>query len=278
MNQPDGESDQQKSDKNHLHADAPTNGGAEVGPELNAETADEATSKPGPKEEPSLSNDWHKPLGIPITEWLVAVFTLVIMASSIVYTVYAKKQWKVMRESNEINRESLESVQRAFVNYLRSDMSTGRANLPKGKHVDFIDMAPVWQNSGNTPAIGITTLVGAAEREEEPTEDEFLSATQIPKIKGVIAAKAEQPTSDIRVAKSFADDTVSTPRFLWGWIVYRDIFQKKAHVTEFCIKAVEIRHFQDGHLHFSGGVCDRHNCVDEFCDDYSTIAAKTESP
>ena len=61
--------------------------------------------------------DWHKPLDIPITEWLVALFTLVIMVSSIVYTVYARKQWRIMRESNNINREGVEAVQRAFVSF-----------------------------------------------------------------------------------------------------------------------------------------------------------------
>jgi len=46
--------------------------------------------------------------------WIAAA-TIIIAVANIKYTQYAAKQWTEMRESNSINREALESVQRAFV-------------------------------------------------------------------------------------------------------------------------------------------------------------------
>src|SRR5260370_24128262 len=110
MNKKNRKRNQQQAERSPTQADLPTNRGTEVSPKLNADSSDKTASESNQKDAVTLKNDWHRPLGIPITEWLVAFFTLVIMASSIVYTVYARKQWRVMIKSNEINREALESV------------------------------------------------------------------------------------------------------------------------------------------------------------------------
>ncbi len=120
MNKKHRKRDQQQTKRDPPQAYPQTDSSTEVGPKLNADTPRKTASESDGEEEVTLKSDWHRPLGIPITEWLVAFFTLVIMGSSIVYTVYAKKQWRVMRESNKINREALESVQRAFIGYHRN--------------------------------------------------------------------------------------------------------------------------------------------------------------
>jgi hypothetical protein len=46
---------------------------------------------------------------------IIAFFTALIFIATAAYAVIAILQWHTMRESNEINRDALESVQRAFV-------------------------------------------------------------------------------------------------------------------------------------------------------------------
>src|ERR1035438_8116299 len=92
----DGQTNQGQSNTNPEQTAPQTVFQPVVRPELDA-GASSGTEKPTTYEiHPSSQRDWHRPLGIPITEWFVAFFTLVIMASSIVYTVYAKRQWRVM--------------------------------------------------------------------------------------------------------------------------------------------------------------------------------------
>jgi hypothetical protein len=52
------------------------------------------------------NRDWHKPLGIPITEWIIAALTVVLAVSSILYTVYAGRQWRVMSSQLDELRSS----------------------------------------------------------------------------------------------------------------------------------------------------------------------------
>jgi hypothetical protein len=95
MNKKHRKCNQQQTKRNSLQTDSQTNSSTEVGPKLNTNPPSKTATESTHEKEIPLKSDWHRPLGIPITEWLVAFFTLVIMASSIVYTVYARKQWKV---------------------------------------------------------------------------------------------------------------------------------------------------------------------------------------
>ncbi|HEY6764999.1 MAG TPA: hypothetical protein VI386_09515 [Candidatus Sulfotelmatobacter sp.] len=95
MSEPDSRSDQKQSDTELQQATVPSAGKPEVNPKFNAEPPGGTQQGTTYEIHPSTKSDWHKPLGIPITDWFMAVFTLIIMASSILYTVYARRQWKV---------------------------------------------------------------------------------------------------------------------------------------------------------------------------------------
>ena len=83
--------DQQKTSPDSQQANSQTDGGTKIGPKLDSATSKTAAQNTTQQGHPTQYQDWHRPLGIPITEWLVAFFTLVIMSSSIVYTIYARE-------------------------------------------------------------------------------------------------------------------------------------------------------------------------------------------
>jgi len=180
MNKRQRKRNQKEAKRNPPQATPNTNSCPEIGPELNAKTAEQTTTESEHKKESALKNDWHRPLGIPITDWLVAFFTLVIMGSSIVYTVYAKKQWRVMRESNTINRESLYAVQRPFVTFNAVDSHVINITDPKTKQrIKIFQIGGKWENVGNTPAIDIIGAFDVMDHQSvEPTDETFLAKQQ----------------------------------------------------------------------------------------------------
>jgi len=187
-----------------------------------------------------MKSDWHRPLGIPITEWLVAFFTLVIMGSSIVYTVYAKKQWKVMRESNRINRESLESVQRAFVS--EAPISVTRIDDPKTAKIIGWTVSFGWVNNGATPTKDMTSHV-SVRADNTPLPDSFDFPDQWtegePHIVRAtfIASKATVGSLSFSITDEALDKVKAGTYFInvWGRAPYHDIFTNSPeHITKFC--------------------------------------------
>src|SRR6267154_4222110 len=171
MDTPNRDADQQESNENPLETNGPPFSNAKISPELNTQAPQKATSETKNEEEPTVNRDWHKPLEIPITEWVTAFFTCVIMVSSIFYTVYAKRQWKVMRESNAINRESLESVQRAFISFHQIEAS--RLTGPDNFDEHYWKFTADFENGGTTPAIDAISTFGIQDFPSEPTEEQF---------------------------------------------------------------------------------------------------------
>jgi len=292
MNKKHRKQNQQQAKRNPPQADSPTNSGTEVGPKLNADSSDKTAGESNRKEAVTLKSDWHRPLGIPITEWLVAFFTLVIMASSIVYTVYAKKQWRVMRQSNEINREALESVQRAFV----TGRITGQVRTTNMDSTHAWEIDITLENSGTTPAIDTVTYYNSKAKTitEEPTEELFKGVDTAFSPAFTIAPKGTQELvppvtgEDLILGRDFGnvirESTNFIPQpnmFVWGWVVYRDVFpQTEQHLTEFCwrlrsvdLPASPVSPKNSDPVRFSWVGCKQHHCTDHDCKDYDTITA-----
>ena len=72
---------------------------------------------------------------------------------------------------------------------------------------------------------------------------------------------------------------VGPTTFFWGWIVYRDAFQK-VHLTEYCTFVTRVQGSQppgapigkelpDFKLSLTD--CGSHNCADQDCEDYNRI-------
>src|SRR5580704_12433712 len=80
-------------------------------------------------------------------------------------------------ESNRINRESLESVQRAFVIFdaIQANLAS-RINGPKTIE-PVILFSSLWENTGITPAVGIAQGFEVDELDAEPTAERFYNLT-----------------------------------------------------------------------------------------------------
>jgi hypothetical protein len=228
--------------------------------------------------------DWHRPLDIPITEWLVAFFTLVIMVSSIVYTVYAKRQWKVMRESNKITRDSLISVQRAFVAFSQIKYNRFDNPIPTGEQWTFDGE---FINSGTTPAIQAVQRFVVDELPNGLSEDRFAGDFSEQKSNvGTVGPKAPYTVGPALKADSFVFGQpvdlkhperirplkIERHIYFWGWAAYRDIFpDTPRHLTEFCAVLNGISVSRSGQIQLTFVKCPEHNCTDEYCNDYKAI-------
>lgn len=222
---------------------------------------------------------------------LVAVFTILIFVVGFCYSVVALLQWCAMRESNRINRASLESVQRAFVTFTRIGAIVIGPSKPMPKRQWWLS-AEV-ENSGTTPAINnIKRFTGSNTLNAEPSEDEFLGTVKDRTIAGEIGPKAQDRiglqveddkfflgnyTWQSIATNAFKKFFASRRTFFWGWIGYRDIFSPhtKAHVTEFC-QEIAVVYFEGSTIgavaNFQTKECSEHNCTDQHCKDYEAIS------
>ena len=219
------------------------------------------------------------------------------------YATVAIFQWCALLNSNKINREALTSVQRAFVTFSQISLDTYPHSAPNTGDDQWVFTAFV-ENGGTTPAINkIAYFTGDSSLQDEPSEQQFIGSDQDRPI-GEIGPKAQKgigpifktdefvlgkyPLSGINT-KEFNDFFLNKRIFLWGWVAYRDVFSDtRPHVTEFCeevngvfgvmvpipnsssAKRTDSTKLQPK-LHFKE--CKSHNCTDEHCADYQTIAS-----
>jgi hypothetical protein len=165
------------------------------------------------------------------------------------------------------------------VEFGRYDVVNGVRQANPKKMIDFISH---WKNVGNMPAIGVVTAVGKIKQDEEITEEQFMMYGHVDRTaaKSAIGPQSSIDSGTLRDDISFLTDDPGAPRWMWGWIVYRDTFPRtKTHVTEWCWKVIEITWKLDdngrrtGKPDITATTCAHHNCIDEFCEDYASIAA-----
>lgn len=199
-----------------------------------------------------------------------------------------------LKESNGINREALESGQRAFI--ISHDVLDSRSIISDPDHEYAIwHFAMSVENTGNTPANVTTETIHPDLLPNEPTERQFAVRPWV--FTTVIGAKdASRSVGSITTTevKFFGNemphsskDIVSMPihtlhlggpgRYLWGWVTYRDIFPNTPlHLTEFgrVLRSVGInKENPKNPFDFTWSPCAHHNCADKYCDDYKQIVA-----
>jgi len=196
------------------------------------------------------------------------LLTLVIAASSIYYTKYAKRQWKVMRESNEISRKALESVQRAFVLFSPNGSTIGTL-VENNKVIAWTPQISI-ANRGATAAQKMTHHANFYISEKElPKEFDFHDTGEAHS--DVLGPQDAHTVSTdpipIRYIQAVQNHTEHV--YVYGWVAYGDVFAKR-HVTQFCYelavnsisgdltdpKYLLVQRFN---------LCARHNCVDDDC-------------
>lgn len=197
------------------------------------------------------------------------------------------RQLHFASEANTINRESLESTQRA---YIAAAPVTG-VNGAHGTSPATVEIRARYENSGSTPALDVVSAQSVNLQPEEPSEGEFLdiAETYQGQSPAILAAKGHtesQPKAipqeavfgyDYSAAKSPETGTTHVLQghwYVWAWARYRDVFKGSAiHVTEYCGVLLDIAIAIDKSQPpgFYYAPCKSHNCVDEYCEDYETV-------
>jgi hypothetical protein len=200
---------------------------------------------------------------------IVAVFTALIFLTGLIYTIFAGLQWRAIRESNEINREALESVQRAYVTFSPFITQVIRSRTNGSPPVAWRFQIPV-VNSGTTPTRDMLNYATLYITEGElPADFDFQDFEHGRSM--VLGPKAEINFETSEAGIDSIADVANGKKslYLYGWATYRDIFKNtQRHVTKFCYR-VEVRtadplHDLSPNARYT--IYGKHNCTDEECD------------
>jgi len=200
---------------------------------------------------------------------------------TIVAIIYGGQLFQMIK-SNNLTRESLTEVQRAFVSFERYEVSAVEVPSPTGNDLEWRFKSRL-ENSGTTPAINVVAYFQLRELAAEPDEGMFKG--KISHEPTNIGPKGQSEIGPIPKSYSFLPSpkqNTANPIFAWGWIMYRDIFPgTKVHLTEYSSQLDTVVWPKPGGGHpapneypipqltwiFNGP----HNCTDENCKDYETM-------
>jgi hypothetical protein len=241
-----------------------------------------------------------KPDATPI--WKISLEIGAFVAALAIGVIYWG-QLRQMIQSNRINREALESVQRASISYNGTQTAAvNRRITPESNVQDFISFNISWRNAGNTNALSVVHYFSV-----EPVKDSEFSRfpftepsglSMSPQVLGPgsflqphpIEKHAEEVLAPFIDAISKGTTPNLTSHWIeWGWIGYRDIFNN-LHVTETCWRVAQAESVeaisrvkgepQGTQSGYQIGLesCSRHNCADNDCEDYQRIASLIPRP
>jgi hypothetical protein len=209
--------------------------------------------------------------------WIqIAIF----LVGCYVACIYSR-QLREMVKSNKINREALESVQRAFITLKSSHLSDPYFVKTLTGEERWLAVDINWENSGVTPATpakSYWSLDVIPDAKFESLEF-FKPLDNIHFDQFVIGPKDVVQAGSIRKKESQIISPPAGARLaIWGWNVYRDIFASgKPHLTEFCYSLTSVIKRTSGDsskppsYEMDLTTCPKHNCTDETCDDYKEI-------
>jgi hypothetical protein len=219
--------------------------------------------------------------------WIEASCAVVLVGITGYYTHYAALQHSAMVESNRINREALETVQRAFIslNNFDAKIMTEPTNSFQMSEVTFY---PFWKNSGTTPGVKAKDYDNAITMKSTLPED-FAFPDHDP-VSGKERPAGSEGTN--RHIMYYPPQAVTGAHPLWfnreqvtefqanrlhlymyGWTKYHDVFNDTPeHVTMFCYEVTRIVVIPPTpatppptNLLVSMEQCSKHNCVDDTC-------------
>ncbi len=221
---------------------------------------------------------------MPVSRWLqswrqttiankaTAIAGLVVAAATVIYAIVASSQLSELRDSNRINREALESVQRAFVTFSTAVDIVGVID-PKTEKVKEWDFRVPMENSGVTPTQGMLMHVDTYVSQDEMPEDFSYPDTGVTsKIRIVLGPKEKSGSTPVGAIKPEAMLGIKNRTehlYLYGWATYRDIFKDTPlHVTKFCYEMTEFDPDPFTGQGWKGTffvTTRHHNCTDEDC-------------
>lgn len=174
-------------------------------------------------------------------DWLIVIATIVIAISTVVYTIYARKQWKIMASTIE----HFHLDQRAWIGV---NQISGIKYADSGKQVyikegqQFIPEIS-FTNSGKTPAINVKTAIrmGWLKAGVQPdfplTDAESVLNSTTYVVNPNVVSYFSPALFDKLPTKSDIDKLTSGQDYICviGMITYEDIFHR-SHFTKFCMK------------------------------------------
>lgn len=238
-------------------------------PITQTEQSENSERGPNPMEPKSLLEWLRRPDNHTYVTTGCAVLAAAIAA---IYTLFAILQWCAMRESNEINRVALQTVQRPFVTF-PAEIDAVRVTDASQKLKGWRFFLPV-ENSGNTSAqpMRMRFNFNGQGNEELTTYPDVGTSTSTPVVLG---PKARLWSGPLDVSPEVIEGIQRKEKrlFFYGWACYRDAFPKaKIHITEFCwevpyFQASPINGSSDYRIVTSVSSCGHHVCADDECKD-----------
>jgi hypothetical protein len=222
---------------------------------------------------------WHR------IDWSQVVLDALLLIVGIGLACIYTGQLNQMVESNAINRENMESVQRALVFF---NGNLGMVKRGEGKKTNMFTLVTPWENTGVTPAMSGKSVVNwktTAAPEGLPDGFTFSDQVEIQPRQFEIPPKGSgNGTMDVPVLWIKAVQSKKTRLFIFGWITYDDIFKGRLgerktprHLAEFCDEVVNIKSTPedvtnpDANIRVELSLCTEHNCSDERCSDYDQM-------
>jgi hypothetical protein len=225
----------------------------------------------------------------PAEKWAIGTNFLLIIMGTVALCVYYG-QLSQMRIAVDISKDSLVSVQRAFVTF---KIISNNALLPQKPGGDKSYMfSAEWENLGVTPAKNVIQRFSIHRLPAEPDGKVFWGQEEIsgaPQSPTVVGPKGTISVGPVIVLESYILPKIPARRrgtyvvntdqytYFWGWVAYRDIFPgTRRHVSEFCTYLVggfaeELS--ERSPMEFKYRMCKDHNCTDEDCTDYEQLLA-----
>lgn len=215
--------------------------------------------------------------GLQVRIFWLSFLTFIFVVMTVIVTM---KQWQAMVESNNINRDAVISVQRAFV-------TPGTAQAIKAVQENG-QMAwqfwIPWENSGSTPTVNARGHVNYKYGLDDlPSDFAFPDIGEFRSTQAVVGPRASILSGRLSIVLG----TIGLVQLkklrlhIWGWIAYNDIFtDTPLHVKEFCRELTQvIGDVNTDQVRFVFTNCNSHNCSDRQCQDYEDfVSGKRGAP
>jgi hypothetical protein len=226
---------------------------------------------PPPPEHTNADNHSGQPLRRRILDYLRFGAEIIILVVTIRIACIYSAQLFQMVESNRINRDALESVQRAFVSPRRVEVTPIPDN--KSKQAVGVQIEFGWDNNGTTPAKTLTQHI-STRWDDKPIPDNFDFPDEwLPGEEHITNPTYIGPKSSlgggifiVPVPILMAIQKGTRHVYYWGWAKYHDVFSQE-HLTEVCfeLKSNGTPLGSTSNFPFRLDECTKHNCIDEDC-------------
>jgi hypothetical protein len=177
-----------------------------------------------------------------------------------------------------VAREQLVSSSRAFVVF--AGLNAFAFNSP-GDGLLKWNIAPIIENSGNTPTVGLKAKATSCFRKDDLPRDFSFPDPATESVPIVLGPRQKSALGSFEIPGVFLPqiEAGTAKVYIYGWGTYADIIKKwdDHHITKFCYLLNKFRgRPDDANSRIGYAPCWTHNCADAECDDQNTARANSE--